>query len=205
MRGPTAGSPRSPLRRLCAQFESKLVKARAQEVTVDVGPLIDAVRDSIARAVLLAKTASRPMDHSLILDTFTAPALARGLLDQVRRPPHVLRGAARADARDQHGDRRRGRAPAGRPQRAQAHRGVLLIRSCAVERCTVRLALWSVVCKSTGARHGATGGTCALARAVSSGCEEESRRVHQVAGYTSYMFACTQDERTKKAKRPAKW
>lgn len=69
-----------------AQFESKLVKARAQEVTVDVGPLIDAVRDSIARAVLLAKTASRPMEHCLILDAFTAPALARALLDQVRHP-----------------------------------------------------------------------------------------------------------------------
>ena len=69
-----------------AQFESKLVKARAQEVTVDVGPLIDAVRDSIARAVLLTKTASRPMEHCLILDAFTAPALARALLDQVRHP-----------------------------------------------------------------------------------------------------------------------
>jgi hypothetical protein len=71
---------------VCAQFESKLVKARAQEVTVDVAPLIDAVGDSIARAVLLAKTASRPMEHCLILDAFTAPALARALLDQVRRP-----------------------------------------------------------------------------------------------------------------------
>ncbi len=71
---------------LVAQLESKLVKARAQEVTVDVGPLIDAVRDSIARAVLLAKTASCPMVHFLILDAFTAPALARALLDQVRRP-----------------------------------------------------------------------------------------------------------------------
>ncbi len=39
-----------------AQFESKMVKARAQEVTEDVGPFIDAVRDSIAHAVLLAKT-----------------------------------------------------------------------------------------------------------------------------------------------------
>ena len=29
-----------------SQFESKLVEARAQEVTVDVGPLNDAVRDS---------------------------------------------------------------------------------------------------------------------------------------------------------------
>ncbi len=69
-----------------AQFESELVKARAQEVTVDVGPLIDAVRDSIARAILLAKTTSRPMEHCLILDAFTAPTLARALLNQVRRP-----------------------------------------------------------------------------------------------------------------------
>ena len=69
-----------------AQFESKLVKARAQEVTVDGGPLINAVRDLIARAVFLAKTASRPMEHCLILDAFTGPALTRALLDQVRRP-----------------------------------------------------------------------------------------------------------------------
>ena len=65
---------------------------------------------------------------------------------------------------------------------------------------TVHGAPCTVVCKGTGARHGATGGTCALARAVSSGCEEESRRVHQVAGYTSYMFAYTQDEHTHKNK-----
>ena len=54
---------------------------------------------------------------------------------------------------------------------------------------TVHGAPCTVVCKGTGAQNGATGGTCALARAVSSGCEEESRRVHQVGlSYTPYVF-----------------
>ena len=38
-----------------------------------------------AREILLAKTASRAIEHCLILDAFTAPALTRALLDQVRR------------------------------------------------------------------------------------------------------------------------
>ena len=92
-----------------AQFESKLVKASVQEVTVDMGPLINAVRDSIARAVLLAKTAIRPMEHCLILDAFSVHRAGSGPRPaRSSAAPNGFCMAARADARAQHGDRRRG-------------------------------------------------------------------------------------------------
>ena len=167
--------------------QSKLVKARAQEVTVDVGPLNDAVRDSIARAVFLAKTASRPMEHCMILDAFTA------LLDQVRRPmafaglpgPTLQLNAVTV----------------GEVERLQV--GLSELKHIEAF-CSFDPVLWRTVhgAPCTGVAraharahgtHGATAGTCALARAVSSGYEEELRRLHQVAGYTSYV--CVYDTR----------
>ena len=125
---------------------------------MDVGPLIDAIHESIARVVLQAKTASRPMEHCLILDSFTAQALARALLDQVRRPIAFagLPGPTLKINTVNVGEVKRVHVGLSGLKHIEAF--------CSFDHVlwrTVHGAPCTVVCEGTGTRHGAIGGTCA--------------------------------------------
>jgi hypothetical protein len=68
------------------KFESKLNRARSLVVEVDAGPLVDLARNSVARAVCIAKTKCRPRQRCLDLPQFAAAPLAEALLEVVRQP-----------------------------------------------------------------------------------------------------------------------
>jgi len=70
-----------------AEHEVKHTAARKTLVHgINMGPLVDAARASIARSVTIAKTKNRPHTHKIDLPQFMAAPLALAFIEQMRRP-----------------------------------------------------------------------------------------------------------------------
>lgn len=70
-----------------AEHEVKHTAARKTLVDgINMGPLLDAARASIARSVTIAKTKNRPHTHKIDLPQFMAAPLALAFIELMRRP-----------------------------------------------------------------------------------------------------------------------
>ena len=72
-----------------ALAEHQVKHTAARETFVDginMGPLMDAARGSIARSVTIAKTKNRPHTHKIDLPQFMAAKLALAFIELMRRP-----------------------------------------------------------------------------------------------------------------------